>query len=187
MLRAPIFVLRQWMRHRMASYNEMSGRYTEFEDDFFRPDVWRKQKGKQTSDGVVDDQIAANICMEEAYEVCYSSYLTLLQIGVAKEQARMVLPVSMMSKMYVSTDLRNWLGFLKLRCDEHAQHEIRECANQIRGILEERYPIIMSAWEDYHFNAISLSQQAQCELKGKDWEGSNGEIGEVTKTLERLK
>jgi len=183
---APIFVFRQWHRHRTFSYNEMSGRYTKFEDEFYRPIGWRKQDGKQTSHDELYDIPKADDLMNEAYRTSYICYQELLQLGIAKEQARIVLPVGMMSKMYASGNLRNWLGFLKLRLDKHAQWEIRECAKMIHDELEKKYPIIMEAWHEYHFESVTLTLAAQCEIRGDEWVGSSGEKAEVAATLAEL-
>lgn len=145
---APIFVSRQWMRHRSFSYNEMSARYVEMPDEYYSPDIWKEQasKDKQSSAGAVKDQALADIRFKQAIEQARVSYQGLLDLGVSREQARTVLPVSQYTRWRASGNLRNWLHFLSLRCDSHAQDEIRWCAEQVRDNLTVLFPRTMNLW-----------------------------------------
>ena len=146
---APIFVARQWMRHRSASYNELSGRYVEMPDEFYSPDIWKAQdtKDKQASAGAVREQAACDAAYNQALESCRVAYRALLNIGVSREQARMILPVSQYTRFRASANLRNWLHFLTLRCDSHAQDEIRWCAEEIRDSLQKLFPRTLNLWK----------------------------------------
>jgi len=139
----PIFVARQIMRHRTFRFNEASARYKQMPMDFFSPEVWRKQNtegNKQGSSGEIDNQIFCQSTMELAYNCAELAYNELLLAGVSKEQARMVLPVGLMTEMVVSTDLRNLLHFVQLRTDPHAQPEIQEVANKMFDLVSEIVP-----------------------------------------------
>lgn len=177
LVRAPIYVFRQWHRHRTASINEYSGRYKEMIDSIETtpPGKWRLQSGKnkQGSDGYLKDwpegfdELTKNSftspggqlsAMEEMlHEHAQKVYLERLALGVAKEQARKDLPVSNYSEMYWSCDLHNLLHFLTLRMDKHAQEEIRLYANQMGEIVKELFPVTWQAFEDYRLNAMQLT------------------------------
>lgn len=141
-IEAPVFVWRQIMRHRMANYNEVSARYTVVKEEFFCPAEWRMQddKNKQSSQGLVSNQEILNIIYKEAVEKAWESYQGLLWWGVAREQARMVLPVSMMSKVMMTADLRSLLNIFKQRIHEGAQQETRDVAEKMLALVEERFP-----------------------------------------------
>jgi thymidylate synthase (FAD) len=155
-LKMPIFVCRQWARHRMSSTNEISARYSILKDEFYLPDAneLRKQSSvnKQGSDGIVND-ITASYCakkIEEDSEITYSFYEYMVKGEIAREQARMVLPLNIYTEFYWKIDLHNLLHFLALRCDKHAQKEIRVFADAILCLLKQVVPITIEAWEDYH-------------------------------------
>jgi thymidylate synthase (FAD) len=138
-IKAPLFVVREWQRHRMGSYNELSGRYKEFENpDFYLPDEWRKQTGKpgaytfepwNQSPGA--DRM--NHVFVNHYKDCFDTYKYAIENGIAKELARLVLPLSMYTEFYWTVNARSLMNFLSLRNSEQAQHEIREYAK----IVEE--------------------------------------------------
>lgn len=148
-VKAPIFVARQWFRHRTASYNEQSYRYTKAEEsDFYIPSEWRLQSenNKQASDGVVDSETNELLTRYYKHEVesAWKTYEFLLSKGVAREQARAVLPVSLYTTFNYKTDLRNLIwGFLEQRCHPHAQAEIRAYALVIRDIVKYYMPRTM--------------------------------------------
>lgn len=151
-VQAPIFVFREWMRHRTASYNEMSARYAPLPDLNYIPSVERlmmnaggsnKQAG--TVSGVTplsDAEEAQRFRMRlgKSYSDAEEEYQTSLKLGVPKELARLVLPVGRYSRMRASANLRNWLGFLTLRMDPAAQWEIREYARVVHSLLSEHFP-----------------------------------------------
>jgi thymidylate synthase (FAD) len=148
-IKLPIFVMRQMVRHRMQSLNEISARYTEVSDQYYTPEVWRNQdtKNKQGSIGV-NDSTGINDEYQHAMESAYQVYQSMLDQGISREMARMVLPVSVYTQVYSCWDLRNLLGFIRLREDSHAQWEIQEYAKAIKSICRELFPITMSAYEE---------------------------------------
>jgi thymidylate synthase (FAD) len=177
-IRMPIYVARQWMRHRTFSFNEYSGRYSEMIDSMEKTDAtrWREQSGsnKQGSDGFINSfgENPLNIT-EGMYdhtgeflsdrEISLQQEMTMvyqerLKAGVAKEQARKDLPVSNYTEMYAKVDLKNLFGFLRLRCDSHAQWEIRQYANIMAGAVQELFPISFEAWYDYHYTSSNLTR-----------------------------
>ena len=145
-VQAPIMVFREWHRHRTQSYNEMSGRYTELPDLYYIPSIDRIQKqsksNKQGSDEQFDEFNAK--CHQStifgATRFARDAYEQLLKDGVAREIARLVLPVNQYSRMRASANLRNWLGFLELRMATGAQWEIRQYANAVATLIAEKFP-----------------------------------------------
>ena len=145
-IKAPIFVLRQWMKHQIGcAWNEISGRYVEFDYEFYTPNHFRVQSkdNKQGSEGAVDPTVEKKA--QELYwntcDMAMQSYSDLLNMGVAKEQARMVLPLNLYSECYWTASLQAVMHFLKLREDSHAQWEIQEYARSIRDISKKHFPI----------------------------------------------
>lgn len=143
-VKAPLFVVRQWQRHRTWSYNEVSRRYTSEDLDFHVPDRIRTQSkdNKQSSDGFLYESGSEFIrgAIEEHIENCLSLYNGLIREGCCREQARMVLPQNMMVEMVAKTDLSNLLHFLRLRLHKHAQWEIQEYAKAIVELIEPVVP-----------------------------------------------
>ncbi|HLO66103.1 MAG TPA: FAD-dependent thymidylate synthase [Holophaga sp.] len=150
-VKAPIFVFRQWMKHRIASeFNEISGRYVEFpEDEFFVPAAFRRQAkvNKQGSEGQVDGPEG-----EQAKEVflatcrnAVSQYKQLIALGVCREQARCVLPLGLYSEVYWTVSLQAAAHFIRLRTDGHAQWEIQQYAHAVRDLVEALYPRSLQA------------------------------------------
>lgn len=148
-VKVPLFVARQWMRHRTQSYNEISRRYTSVDVDFFVPAKLRKQhkSNRQASEGVIEDE---NLLAEYQYSIqrAMRSYETLIAEGVCREQARAVLPQAMYTEFYATANLLNWLKFIELRDHEGAQQEIVEAAQGVRSILSTLYPHTTKAWFD---------------------------------------
>ena len=145
---APLFVFREWHRHRTQAYNEISMRYTSDPvGKLYRPQEWRVQKGKdkQSSAGTLDEHKAgkADQLLRDAYAVALDSYSELIALGVAREQARIVVPVGNYSEMYATANLRNWAAFCALRCASSAQWEIRQYADAINDMLVQLWP---DAW-----------------------------------------
>lgn len=140
-VRAPIFVARQWVRHRTGSWNEMSGRYREMETDFYLPEKWKEQskQNHQGADAEFDEnaQKALNNMWASAHAAPSKAYGAMLGMDVAREQARINLPVSLYTEWYWKMDLHNLFHFLELRLDPHAQWEIRQYAEAILGILKK--------------------------------------------------
>jgi thymidylate synthase (FAD) len=152
-VQAPIFVFREWHRHRTQSYNEMSARYTPLPDLYYYPTVERilRDGGKnKQAQGIVPlergDAEGAIHAIAEAYADAERIYQHLLKKGVPKEVARVVMPVGHYSRMRATGNLRNWLAFLTLRCDPNAQWEIQQYANIVASIIAKNFPRTYSQW-----------------------------------------
>ena len=150
-VKAPIFVFRQWHRHRTWSFNELSARYRELPEEFYvpAPEMIGEQSkhNKQVRDlGGLPDRTSAGM-IRLACEASFSIYRNLLSRGVPRELARSVLPVATYSHMFAKVDLRNLLGFLDLRVHEHAQHEIRVYAEAMLDLIRPIVPVCVEAWE----------------------------------------
>ncbi len=147
-VKCPLFVARQWMRHRTWNYNEISRRYTSEDIDFYTQMELRKQStdNKQMSDGILEDdkEMLAHILFHS--ETSLELYNYLVENGVAREQARMVLPQNMYTSFYAKTDLHNLFHFLKLRNHEHSQYEIRVYAEAIEELIKPIVPVAFDEW-----------------------------------------
>ncbi len=147
----PIFVARQWMRHRWGSYNEVSARYTQVKDEFYIPSQFRGQDTKNKQGSVPTsslDQETLIKLYEDSVEASYAAYNKLIEAGVAREMARGVLPVCQYTQFYWSVNARSLLNFLSLRTDKHAQWEIRVYADAIAKIFQEKMPWSWEAFEE---------------------------------------
>ena len=158
----PIFVARQWIRHRTANVNEYSARYSIMPDRFYRPSVEnvRKQSttNRQGGEEVIDVSTAEDfLSLLEDSEALYTRYLDLTERGVARELARAALPVSVYTEWYWKCDLHNLLHFLSLRMDPHAQIEIRDYATAMYDMIKPIVPITCEAFEDYRMNSMQLT------------------------------
>lgn len=153
----PIFVARQWVRHRTASINEMSARYGKLPAEMYVPSIERimagaqATKNKQGSQEGIDREEAERIqCMiENANEAAYGAYEDLLQEGLARELARGVLPANIYTQWYWTTDLHNLFHFLRLRLHPHAQWEFRQYAEAMLPMAEAVAPIAVQAFRDF--------------------------------------
>jgi thymidylate synthase (FAD) len=163
----PIFVARQWVRHRTASVNEYSGRYSVIPDEFYRPALSEVRKQSRAnrqggeerfSEGEERQTAEAFLQYLEEAERLYTKYRDLTERGVSRELARIGLPVSVYTQWYWKCDLHNILRFLSLRMDAHAQFEIRAYANAMYALLEPIVPITMEAFRDYELESIRLSR-----------------------------
>lgn len=151
-VQAPIFVFREWHRHRTQSYNEMSARYTPLPDLNYVPTVERllssDSKNKQANSIgetlTPDNAEEFRAQLRTTYDRLELLYQHALSIGVPKELARLCLPVARYSRMRASANLRNWLAFLTLRMDQSAQYEIRMYANEVGSIISKLFP---RTWE----------------------------------------
>lgn len=154
-VKAPIFVIRQWHRHRTWSYNELSARYRELPAEFYVPDPavvgeqsTDNKQGRQAGDlGLVEKRRED---VERFRQQCLDSFETyreLLEAGWPRELARSVLPFSTYTHMFAKVNLLNLLKFLTQRCDSHAQYEIRVYADAIRELVRPVVPVCLSAWE----------------------------------------
>ena len=144
LIEVPLFIRSQIHRHRTFAFNEVSRRYTSEDIDFWLPSDWRQQakNNKQASEGSVDyKELPA---LQESYLQYHGHmegfYFSLLAKGVAREQARAVLPQSLITRFFMGGSLRNWQHFIELRRDEHAQHEVQVVANRVADKLRELWP-----------------------------------------------
>lgn len=156
-VQAPIFVFREWHRHRTQSYNEMSARYTQMPNLHYVPSIERIMSGGQDNKNK-QGSVTLNTSLEEAESIrkrlsltqqyVYDEYEALMKIyGLSKELARINTPVSRYSRMRASANLKNWLGFLTLRLDPAAQWEIREYAKALHSVLANLFPRTMELFD----------------------------------------
>jgi thymidylate synthase (FAD) len=145
-VKAPIFVFRQWMKHRIASeFNELSGRYVEFpKDEFYVPEVFRLQAkvNKQGSEGELPEGSRAE-ALEAYLDACRNSveqYRRMIGLGVCREQARCVLPLGLYSEVYWTASLQSAAHFIRLRTDGHAQWEIQQYAHAVQAQVAALFP-----------------------------------------------
>lgn len=177
-VRAPLFVLTQWLRHRASKFahvNMLSGRYSQMQESFLQiePDQWRKQvpHNKQMtapmdfSDLSLEDSMHLSNQMSALYAAAWKGYQTLLDQGISREQARIVLPYSAYSEMRWQCDLNNLCHFLKLRTAPDAQQEIRLYAERMLEDVRTLFPNIVSSWENHIFGAVTFSADEQDWLK----------------------
>ena len=165
-IKAPEFVLRQWYKHVVGiettsthvtkdhAWNEISGRYVEVEDFYF-PEVWRKQSedNKQASEGQlegIDASLAKNI-YEDHMRLTLQHYETLLMKGVAKEQARIVLPLSQYTQVWWTASFQSVMNFIELRDEKTAQVEIQEYARCLKKIMLETFPETTKLWSEIYW------------------------------------
>jgi thymidylate synthase (FAD) len=153
-IKMPIYIARQHLRHRTASVNELSARYSIVPREYYEPGTFRGQAvvNRQGSEGVVDVKDPVDL-PEQAFNV----YDALLEQGVCREQARGVLPQSTYTEFYWKINLHNLMHYLQLRLDEHAQKEIREYAEAIYALVEPLVPITMEAFRDFRVNGMFLT------------------------------
>jgi len=168
-IKMPIFVMRQYVRHRMQNLNEVSARYTELPNQFYIPKAWRKQDGTNRQGSVAADNFgpdgdggtirSADLArmVNDHCNFTYSEYRHLLAMGVAREMARMILPVNIYTEIVCCWDMKNLLHFLTLRDDSHAQAEIQEYAKAMKTICRELFPLIMEAHDRFKFPMVDTA------------------------------
>jgi thymidylate synthase (FAD) len=154
-VKAPIFVFRQWHRHRTWSYSEVSARYAELDEGYYLPDAAvigaQSADNKQARDILDTEQPYANTARAQIKALCdhaFGVYRDLLSNGVPRELARSVLPVAAYSRMFATVDLHNLMGFLRLRLHNHAQWEIQQYAKAIMALVEPIVPVTMAAFKE---------------------------------------
>ena len=165
-IKAPIFVQRQWIRHRTASVNEISGRYTNMKGEFYIPDFISSQSNnnKQASESIITDKHIKDQFdeyMRNSIEQ-YSKYTNLIRNGVSRETARIGLPLNMYTEFFWNIDLHNLFNFIRLRDSPDAQPEIRDYAVNIKDMIRSLCPISINAFEDYKQKSVTFSRQ-DCE------------------------
>ncbi len=159
----PIFIARQWIRHRTANVNEYSARYSVVPDQFYIPTVEntraQSQLNRQGGDEPVDVGTAQQfLSYLQTCQAQYQQYERLLEKGVSRELARIGLPVNVYTQWYWKCDLHNTLHFLSLRMDPHAQQEIRDYANAMFALIKPIVPVTAQAFEDYRLGGLHLSR-----------------------------
>lgn len=165
----PLFVAREFQRHRTFSFNEVSGRYTEMKPRFWRADQARIQLGKPGAyyfEDASDEQTALYRRLKETkLERDWIHYQTLLDAGIAKEQAREDLPLSLMTQFYATVNPRNLMQFLTLRTAPNALKEIRDVANEMENIFAQTMPLTYEAYSSYrNVKEEILSEQSVVPL-----------------------
>lgn len=168
-VKLPIFVARQWIRHRTANVNEYSARYSILNGEFYIPKIEhmaaQSTDNKQGRGETLDPSTAAVVqdCLSYDCERAYVSYLEMIDpagdFGLARELARMNLPANIYTEWYWKVDLHNLFHFLRLRADPHAQYEIRVYAEEICKLVQVWVPLAYKAFEDYRLKAVSFSKQ----------------------------
>ena len=167
----PIFVARQWVRHRTARLNEVSGRYSVMKDEFYIPDVDEIRKQSKDNKQARGEELSLNEQEEvldiflQGQEKDSEDYHNLLDKGVAKELARINLPLSLYTEWYWNIDLHNLFHFLGLRMHSHAQKEIRVYANQMFEITKKLAPMSADAFQKYSLESLSLSNKDRQGIK----------------------
>ena len=174
-VKLPVFVARQWIRHRTANVNEYSGRYSILDREFYipAPDQLAAQStvNNQGRGEVLQGEEAARVLdlLKSDANRAYDHYEAMLsqdgQQGLARELARMNLPANIYTQWYWKTDLHNLFHFLRLRADPHAQYEIRVYAEAIAACVRDWVPLAFGAFEDYRMGGMTLSAKAISVLK----------------------
>lgn len=160
-VKMPIFVARQWIRHRTASLNEMSARYTDLPNEMFVPEVVAVQSADNRqgrANALAGENDLLQNVINRANITSYAHYEILLNAGVTRELARGVLPVNIYTKFVWKMDLHNLMHFLDLRLDSHAQQEIRDFAEVIEKLVALHFPISYEAFIDYVRDAYTCSR-----------------------------
>ncbi|HHU37424.1 MAG TPA: FAD-dependent thymidylate synthase [Treponema sp.] len=171
-IKLPIFVARQWIRHRTARVNEISGRYSIMKDDCYVPAIedisYQSLNNKQgRSDEKIPDEIAFGIQkkIEDQQKEIFSGYNDLITENIARELARINLPLSTYTEWYWQIDLHNLFHFLRLRCDGHAQKEIRDYASIMLDITRRVAPLATASFDRYQRNSVTFSGEELLALK----------------------
>jgi len=185
----PIFVARQWIRHRTASVNEYSGRYSEMLEEFYLPEhSVLKQQATGNRQGRGDDlepatqQMVIDLLKEE-YRREYGLYKRFLRFNLAKELARIGLSVANYTQWYWKIDLHNLMHFLRLRLDEHAQYETAIYGQAMARITKDSVPISYQAFEDYQLYAVTFSRLELDILSQNQWPMSQEKFVEVVSVI----
>lgn len=196
----PIFIARQWIRHRTANVNEYSARYSVVKDRFYRPSVegvrQQSKTNRQGGEGPADVSTAEDFLryLEETEAAQYAGYEKALEGGIARELARIGLPFSVYTEWYWKIDLHNLFHFLSLRMDAHAQKEIRDYADAMFALIQPVVPLACEAFLDYRLNAMTLSAlevEAVCagrplatdnKREQQEWEAKKQRLGLTTTT-----
>jgi len=194
-VKLPIFVARQWVRHRTARLNEISGRYSILKDDFYVPkaeDVAlqstdnKQGRSAEALDSALAEKIRA--ALTDGQKSAYAAYSSLVDEGIARELARINLPLSLYTEWYWQIDLHNLFNFLKLRLDAHAQKEIRLYAVVLFEIAKKVAPRCCESFEQHILKGVRFSGRELAELQRR-LDGKSGELSgkELERFEEKLK
>ncbi len=188
-IKMPIYIARQHMRHRTASINELSARYSVVPKEYYEPDVIRGQSqvNHQGSEGVVEIGGELNDRVSKQLSGSFDVYETMLDSGACREQSRGVLPQSTYTEFYWKINLHNLLHYLQLRMEPGAQKEIRDYATAIYELVKPLVPITMEAFVDFRVNAIQLTGPEIEAIANGTTIASPGERREFEEKLKRLK
>lgn len=200
-VKLPIFIARQWIRHRTANVNEYSGRYSEMKDECYLPELEQiRFQSKNNKQGRADESLSGDDAdsvlniISEGHSSAFGDYKEMLDKGVAREIARINLPLSTYTEWYWKIDLHNLLHFIRLRLDSHAQYEIRVYAEAIAEMLKVIVPLTWEAFEDFTLHNINFSRKEIQVLKDiikefpdkEELEKYGLKAGEAREFLEKL-
>ena len=185
-VKLPIFVARQWIRHRTGSYNEYSARYSILGSEFYLPEkinlaAQSKINKQGRSVDILPDDIANKVLttLKDDATKCYQHYIEMMNedeqgnvvnennIGITRELARMNITLNYYTEWYWKTNLHNLLHFIALRADQHAQYEIRVYAEAIADIIKSWVPLVYDAFEEYRMHGVNISKKAMEVIKKK--------------------
>ncbi|MDR2739952.1 MAG: FAD-dependent thymidylate synthase [Treponema sp.] len=192
-IKMPIFVARQWIRHRTARLNEISGRYSVMKEEFYVPapgDVAlqstdnKQGRSNQTLEAEAVEKVRSYL--SEGQKHAYGEYISLIDQGIARELARINLPLSLYTELYWQIDLHNLFHFLELRLDVHAQKEIRLYAGVLLEITKKVAPRCCESFERHFGGGVRFSQEEFVELKRRLDGGAAAEAGLSGKALDRF-
>ena len=162
-IKAPEFVMRQWYKHVVGiettsngstkdhAWNEISGRYVEY-DEFYEPTEFRKQSddNKQASEGLIELQSSTNSLWKNTHNIIITTYNEMLERGMAKEQARCILPLTLYTEVYWTASFQAIMNFIELRNEKTAQIEIQEYAKALLELMNDTFPKITEIWSEAH-------------------------------------
>lgn len=159
----PVFIARQWIRHRTANVNEYSARYSVLPDKFYHPSIEEVRKQSTSNRQGGEEALEPKTAQEfldylDKVEENYKTYNELLEKGLSRELGRIGLPVSIYTEWYWKIDLHNLFHFLRLRMDSHSQKEIRDYANTIFALIRPIVPVACEAFIDYAFESLKLTR-----------------------------
>jgi thymidylate synthase (FAD) len=171
-LKMPIFVARQWIRHRTARVNEISGRYSVMKDEFYVPEGTHisaqstsNKQGREKEPVPVEMQTRTRDALETDQQMLYEHYEQLLEDGIAREIARINLPLSLYTEFYWQMDLHNLFHFIRLRIHPHAQLEIRAYARVIFQIAQKVCPFACASFSEHVAGGVRFSESELREIR----------------------
>jgi thymidylate synthase (FAD) len=186
-IKCPIFIARQWLRHRTSSVNEYSARYSIVDNQYYLPDADKisiqSASNKQGRGEIVDDERAKIVqdTIKTIAENSYNEYNEMLEDGIAREIARVCLPLNFYTEFYWKINLHNLMHFLKLRADSHAQYEIRVYALKMMEIMKLWVPYTYDAFVDYKSQSMNFSAKMiaiiKRRMKGEEITYENSGLG----------